>query len=70
MVNKNDEKKESISKICGWFWKRGKVIFDSLGCCEIELFLDNSKDSYMIIKYRDYVTFTKCDKETKEISFK
>ena len=44
--------------------------FDLLGCCEIELVFDNTKETYMIVKYKDYVTFARCGEESKKISFK
>lgn len=44
--------------------------FDLIGCCEIELIFDNTKETYMIVKYEYYVTFAKCGEEAKEIPFK
>ncbi len=44
--------------------------FDLLGCCEIELIFDNTNETYIIVKYDDYVTFVRCGEETEEIPFK
>lgn len=44
--------------------------FDLLNCCEIELIFDNTNETYMIVKYEDYVTFARCGEESEEISFK
>ena len=44
--------------------------FDLLSCCEIELIFDNTNETYMIVKYEDYVTFARCGEESEEISFK
>lgn len=44
--------------------------FDLFNCCEIELIFDNTNETYMIVKYEDYVTFARCGEESEEISFK
>lgn len=44
--------------------------FDLLNCCEIELIFDNTNETYMIVKYEDYMTFARCGEESEEISFK
>ena len=43
---------------------------DLLSCCEIELIFDNTNETYMIVKYEDYVTFARCGEESEEIPFK
>lgn len=44
--------------------------FDLLSYCEIELIFDNTNETYMIVKYEDYVTFARCGEESEEIPFK
>ncbi len=53
-----------------------KKIYDNIGSykeLEIEFYFKNRKNSYMIIRYNDYITFQRCGTEEEgsgEIKFK
>ena len=57
-------------------YKKFKEIFDNLDANrepEIEIYFKNKENNYMIIKYKEYVTFQRCGKKEEqsgEIKFK